>query len=309
MNVGLIGTGHMGSPIGAQLIAAGHELVVHDRNQPAADTLLGLGATWAASPRDVAERSSVVFTSLPGPVEVDLVTLGGDGILAGAAVGTVHVDLSTNAPSAVRRLAALEAEHGVALVDAPVSGGARGAEAGTLAVYAGGEAAAFATVQPLLAAFGAHVFHLGPSGSGCLVKLLNNVLALGSQLLLQEVMVFAAKAGVDPLRLHEVLSAGSAAPYVGAIPAILQRDWDDPTFTLALAAKDVALCVDAARELGVPMAVGSAVAEIYARSLARGQGGKGRLATLVAIETDAGVRVEAARGRDAKKPRARERRA
>jgi 3-hydroxyisobutyrate dehydrogenase len=128
---------------------------------------------------------------------------------------------------------------------------------------------------------------------GCLVKLMNNLVSLGSHLLVQEVLALGAKAGIEPLSLHEMLSKGTAGPFVGAVPEMLARDWDDATFTLALSAKDISLCLDAARELGVPMAMGASAGQIYARSLARGLGSKAKFATLAAIEADAGTQVGA----------------
>lgn len=289
--VGFIGTGHMGNPMARHLIAAGNELVVHDLHEEAAANLLELGAVWAESPAAVARQCTVVFTSLPGPADVEGVATAPDGILAGAAFGLIHVDLSSNSPAAVRRLAAIEAERGVTLLDAPVSGAVRGAEAGTLAVMVGGDAKAFETVKPLFASFGTNVFHLGENGRGSLMKLMNNIISLGTSLLTQEVLALGVKAGFDPMQLHEVWNVSSASRWVQGLPGLLDRGWDDPTFTLALSAKDIGLCLEAARDLQVPMTVGSAVGQVFTRSLARGLGAKGPTATLITIEEEAGVKV------------------
>src|SRR5262249_3904726 len=154
------------------------------------------GATWAASPREVASLCGVVFTSLPGPRQVDEVALSQEGILAGAAPGTIHVDLSSNSVTSVRRLAGLAAQREVAFLDSPVSGGVRGAEAATLAVMVGGEKAAFEAILPLLEIIGKNIFHLGDVGAGTILKLTNNLLGLGSTLLLQEVLCLGTKAGI-----------------------------------------------------------------------------------------------------------------
>jgi 3-hydroxyisobutyrate dehydrogenase len=291
MKVGFIGTGHMGNPMARHLIAAGHDLVVSDLRPEAAANLLELGATWEDRPREVAAASGVVFTSLPGPAEVDAVALAEDGILAGAAAGTLHVDLSSNSVASVRRLALLEAQRGVTFLDAPVSGAVRGATEGTLAVMVGGERTAFEAVRPLLEAFGKNIFHLGGVGMGTIAKLTNNLLVLGSTLLLQEVLALGTKAGLDAQQLYDVWSVSSSAQQARAAPGLLRRAWDEPTFTLALSAKDIGLCLEAARELSVPMTVGSAVHQVFVRSVARGLGEKAPQATLLTIEQEAGVTV------------------
>src|SRR5688572_8593847 len=209
--IGFIGTGTIGAPMAKRLLDAGHALVVCDRAPAAAAPLVAAGAKRAATPREVAAACRVVFTSLPGPAEVAEVATGADGLLAGARAGDVHVDLSTSAWDAVRALAEREAAAGVHLVDAPVSGGAIGAVQGTLTVMASGERAAFERVQPLLGAFGRHVFYLGESGSGTLSKLVNNAIFLCGGLLVQETFALAAKAGLDTERLLEVVQKSSGA--------------------------------------------------------------------------------------------------
>ena len=204
MKVGFIGTGHMGNPMARNLIAAGQELVVHDTFPQASANLIELGATWADSPKEVARQCEVIFTSLPGPKQIDEVSLADNGILAGAAEGTIHVDLSSNSIGAVKRLAQMFAAKGVGFLDAPVSGGTRGAEAGTLAVMVGGDAKTFEQVKPLLDIIGGNVFHLGENGTGTMLKLTNNILALGATVLLQEVVTLGTKAGIPLETMHKV---------------------------------------------------------------------------------------------------------
>jgi len=203
--IGFIGVGTIGGPMARRLLERGHALVVHDVRSEALGPLEEAGARTAASPREVAERCRVVLTSLPGPAEVESVVGGEAGILAGAERGDVHVDLSTSSWAMVRRLAALEARAGVELLDAPVSGGVVGAAQGTLTVMASGSRAAFDRVEELLRSLGKHVFHLGESGTGTLAKLANNAIFLCAGLVAQEVFVLAARAGLDPARLLEVL--------------------------------------------------------------------------------------------------------
>ena len=171
MKVGFIGTGHMGNPMARNLIAAGQELVVNDASPQACANLIELGATWADSPKEVAQQCEVIFTSLPGPRQVDEVALADNGIFAGAMPGAIHVDLSSNSVTTVRRLAQMAKSQGIGFLDAPVSGGTRGAEAGTLAIMVGGDEKTFEQVKPLLEIIGGNVFHLGENGSGTILKL------------------------------------------------------------------------------------------------------------------------------------------
>ena len=289
--IGFVGTGNIGNPMARQMIAAGHQLVVFDLRAEAAENLLELGADAAESPADVAAHCSVVFTSLPGPVEVDAVVNGGDGILAGAQAGDIHVDLSSNSITMVQRLAALEAERGVAYIDAPVTGGVPGAEAGALTVLGSGDAEAFDRVRPILDAIGANIFHLGEAGSGCLVKLINNMIVLCGSHIVQEAFVLSAKAGLEPGPLLEQLRLGTARPYLGLAPYLLGRRFDNPSFTLRLAEKDVSLALEAARSHQVSMPVTNAAHQTYLRALAADLGEQSFLATLQALEAAAGTEV------------------
>ena len=291
MKVGFIGTGHMGHPMARNLIAAGEDLVVHDVFPQACANLIELGATWAGNPKEVASQCEVVFTSLPGPKQIDEVVLGEDGILAGAAAGTAYVDLSSNSIGAVKRLAGMCAAKGVGFLDAPVSGGTRGAEAGTLAVMVGGDAAVFEQVRPLLDVIGGNVFHLGENGTGTMLKLTNNILALGATVLLQEVVTLGTKAGIPLETMHKVWSASSGAGQAAAMPRVFNKQFDNPFFNLELSAKDIGLCLEAARDLQVPMTVGSAIDQVFRRSLVKGHGNKSWFATLLTIEEEAGVEV------------------
>lgn len=293
MDVGFIGLGNMGNPMARNLVRAGHQLVVYDLRERAAANLIELGARWADSPKAVAEQCRVVFTSLPGPPEVERVVLGPDGVLAGAAHGSVLFDLSSNAPAVIRRIAAQAADHGVAVLDAPVSGGVGGAEKATLAVMVGGEREAFETHRELLGAIGANVFHLGPVGNGSVVKLMNNLIALSIGPLLDEAVVVGAKAGIPPATLFEVMSVSSAGPLVRGLPRLFRRNFEDASFALALARKDVGLAVGAGRDLGVPMPVAAAVEQVYEWAKGNGLGDKNSLATLLLYEQAAGVEIHA----------------
>jgi 3-hydroxyisobutyrate dehydrogenase len=293
MEVGFIGTGNIGNPMARNLIRAGHQLVVHDIREQATANLIELGARWAESPKAVAEQCNVLFSSLPGPPEIQRVVLGADGVLEGARPGTVHFDLSSNSPVMARALAAEALARGVTMLDSPVSGGVGGAERATLAVMVGGDREAFEKHRGLLEAIGSNVFYLGESGSGSVVKLMNNLIALSIGPLLDEAVVVGTKAGISPDTLFQVMSVSSAGPLVRGLPRLFSRNFDQPTFTLGLAAKDVGLAVTAGRDLGVPMPVASAVEQIYLWAKGKGLSEKNSLATLLLYEEAAGVEVRA----------------
>ena len=289
--IGFIGTGNIGNPMARNLIEAGHQLVIYDLRPEVMENLLELGAESAQSCAEVASRCAIVFSSLPGPPEIEAAITGPDGIIAGASPGDVHIDLSSNSITTVRRLAQLEADAGLSYIDAPVTGGVPGAEAGTLTVLGSGDADAFERVRPLLEHIGSNVFHLGEAGAGCLFKLLNNVIILCGNQIVQEALVLGAKAGLDAEDLVEKLRLGTARPYMGLAPYLLGKRFDNPSFTLRLAEKDVSLAIEAARANQVPMPVANAAHQTYLRALSAGLGEHSFLATLQAIEAAAGHEV------------------
>jgi 3-hydroxyisobutyrate dehydrogenase-like beta-hydroxyacid dehydrogenase len=289
--IGLIGIGTMGRPIGQRLMDAGHDLTIYDVDRRAGETLVDAGARWADSPGEVARTCRIVFTSLPGPSEVEEAVTREDGILSAAEKGDVHVDLSTNSFDAVRRLHGIEAKAGVHLIDAPVSGGAVGAERGTLAVMASGDLAAFERVEPFLAAFSNNAFHLGEVGTGTLTKLVNNVIFLCGGVLVQEAFVLAAKAGLDAGQLLSVLKTSSASAYTSLAGLFLARDFDNAIFKLGIAEKDVALALESANNLGVPMPLTEAGHSVYRRACDAGLGNEVFYATLKTLEDAAGTQV------------------
>ena len=290
--LGFVGTGTIGNPIAARLLAAGHELVVCDAVPAAAANLVEGGAKLADSPRAVAEQCAVVFTSLPGPDEVGTVAQGSDGLLAARRTGLVHVDLSTSSYDAVQTLCAAEARAGATLIDAPVSGGKYGAAQGTLAVMASGKRAAYDAVRPLFDAFAANVFYLGASGRGTIAKLVNNLIFLSGALVVQESFVLAAKAGLGARELLEIVNASSGKVYATLAPLLLGRNFDMEMFKLAIAEKDVALALASARDLGAPLPLAEAAAQTYRRAVEEGRSDKVFFATLETLERAAGVEVE-----------------
>ncbi len=287
--IGFIGTGNIGTPMAANLILAGYELHVYDLDPTRCEALLELGAELGGSPRELAESCSLLMTSLPGPPEVEEVLLGAEGILKGASPGAIYVDLSTNLPSVVSRLAAAAADAGVTMLDAPVSGGVAGAEEATLAVMVGGDEAAFEQCRPLFEAIGENVFYMGASGQGALVKLINNQVSLSARQVVVEALVLARKAGLDPAKAHAVMAVSSAGPHVGRSERLLAREFDAPTFTLQLAAKDLGLAQQVARDAGAPAPLAAAAFDALVRALGRGYGGLGTDATTLVYEEGAGL--------------------
>jgi 3-hydroxyisobutyrate dehydrogenase-like beta-hydroxyacid dehydrogenase len=180
----------------------------------------------------------------------------------------------------------------VAFLDAPLSGLVSGAEAGTLTAFVGGDGWVLEAARPLLETFTSHVFHVGDVGTGNILKLTNNLIVHGSSLFVQECLAMGVKAGLDPRRLYEMWNVSSSSRFVQDVPAWLEGDYDDPPFTTRLSAKDTGLCIEAARELGVSMPVGSAAAQVYLRAVARGYGDLLRQGgALLTIQQDAGVEV------------------
>ncbi len=292
MNIAFIGLGTMGAPVAGHLARAGHAVLGWDVHAPTlAAAVAARGLTAAIGAADAASRADAVFLSLTGPKQVEDVLVGAGGVLPALRPGALVVDLSTNSLEVVRRMAQACAEHGVAFVDAPVSGGKAGAEAGKLAVMVGAEPAAFARVQPLLDAFAARVFHVGKSGDGALAKLANNQIFLGASVLIQEAFVFAAKSGVDATRLLEILQASSAGAVVGNARFFLARNFDDAIFKLAIAEKDLAIAVESARALGASVPATEAARGVYAAALEAGLGEKVFTATLKTLEQRAGAEV------------------
>jgi 3-hydroxyisobutyrate dehydrogenase len=296
MKLGFIGTGNMGNPIASNLVRAGHQLTVHDLRPEAATSLLEMGARWAASPREAALGNEVVFTSLPVPRDVEAVVLGEDGILESAADGSIYVDLSTTSPTVVRRLHQVCAEKGVSVLDAPVSGGVYGAAEATLAVMVGGDEGTFQRVKPTLDAIGRHVVYCGPSGSGAVCKICNNLMAMGTGVLLSEALALGVRAGVDLETLADAISNSSGGCYLLAekFPRFLFKGNFEPGFSMALAAKDVRLATDLGREYGISMELSNLVDQRHVEALHRGWGHEDSDAVAKIQEERAGVQLRLA---------------
>jgi 3-hydroxyisobutyrate dehydrogenase-like beta-hydroxyacid dehydrogenase len=295
MRVGFIGLGTMGRHMASNLQKAGHELVVFDLRPEAAAPHIAAGAVWAETPAAVAERVQVLFTSLPGPPEVESVALGENGILQGIRPGTVYFDLSTNSPALVRRLHAIFAERDVQMLDAPVSGGPRGAESGKLALWIGGEEAVFDEYKHVIDAIGDAPAYIGPIGAGSVAKLVHNCAGYAIQTALAEVFTMGVKAGVEPLALFKAVRNGAGGrrrTFDGLLDQFLPGSFDTPSFALRLAHKDVSLATALGREYAVPMRLANLALEELTEAMNRGWGGRDSRVAMLLQEERAGVDIQ-----------------
>jgi 3-hydroxyisobutyrate dehydrogenase-like beta-hydroxyacid dehydrogenase len=296
MKIGFIGLGTMGRHMAANLQKAGHELVVHDVRREAAEPHVKAGARWADSPRAVAEATEVVFTSLPEPKDVEAVALDEKtGLLPGLAAGKAFFDLSTNSPTVVRRLHAIFKARGVDMFDAPVSGGPRGAESGRLALWIGGDEAAFAKYKPVVDAIGDQAYYVGPIGAGSVAKLVHNCAGYIVQTALAEVFTMGVKAGVDPLTIWKAVRQGAGGrrrTFDGLADQFLPGTFDPPAFALRLAHKDVSLAVALGREHKVPMKLANITLEEMTEALNRGWADRDSRVAMLLQEERAGVEIK-----------------
>ncbi len=295
MKVGFIGLGTMGASMAANAQKGGHALVVHDIRRESAARHLAAGAVWADSPRAVAAASDVVLTSLPGPPEVEAVASGPDGIAAGLRAGAAWFDLSTNSPTLMRKLHADFAARGAHVLDAPVSGGPRGAASGKLAIWIGGEEAAFDRCKPVLDAIGDQARYVGPIGAGSVAKLVHNLFGYIMTTGLAEVFTMGVKAGIEPLAIWEAVRQGAIGRR-GAFDAMpdqfLPDVYEPPAFALRLAFKDVSLACQLGREMGVPMRLSNLVQAEMTEAMNRGWAGRdSRVAMKLQVER-AGVEIK-----------------
>jgi 2-hydroxy-3-oxopropionate reductase len=301
--MGFIGVGVMGERMARRLIEAGHALIIYDVHAAAVKPLVKLGARVAKSPRDVADRAKIVFASVPTPPVLHEVALGANGVIHGKAV-KILVDLSTTGSKVEKEIATALAARGIDLVDSPVSGGASGADKGTLAVMVAGKAGSIAAVRDALNVFG-KVFVVGKQpGQAQLMKLLNNLLSTSALAMSLEVFVAGAKAGLDADTMVAVINAGSGrnSATEEKIPrSVLTRNFDFG-FPVSGARKDIGLAIEECQAMGLPMLVGSAAKQLWDFAYNQG-GGKRDMTTLVTyLEPWAGVEV---RGKAARKPRRR----
>jgi 3-hydroxyisobutyrate dehydrogenase len=277
--IGFIGLGNMGGPMALNLVKAGHELTVFDLSKEAVDTLVTAGAKAATEAGDVVKGAEVVVTMLPAGPHVESVYLGEGGLLSQAAKGTLFIDSSTIDVPTARKVIGLAREAGMEMVDAPVSGGVGGAQAGTLTFMVGGEKAAFDQAKPLLDIMGKNVFHAGAAGNGQVAKVCNNMLLGISMIGTSEAFLLAEKLGLDAQTLFDISSTASGqcwsmtsyCPVPGPVPASPANNDYKPGFTAAMMLKDLRLAQDAAQSAHAATPLGAMAASLYAMVEASGQ--------------------------------------
>ncbi len=271
MKLAWIGLGTMGAPMAQRLVDAGFDVTVHNRTRAREEDVKG--ATRAATPREAADGCDAVFTMVSDTPDLEAVVTGSDGALHGLKAGGVLIDMSTVSPSVTRELAAKLEEKGVAMLDAPVSGGSEGAQKGTLAVMVGGEAAVLERVRPILKHLAKAVTHVGPSGSGQLVKAINQVVIAGTYAAVAEGMTLGLKAGLDMEAVVAAISGGAAASWVLENRSGNMIRGEYPLgFRTRLHHKDLGIALEAAGEMGVTMPVAALVAGLEAQLIEQGYG-------------------------------------
>lgn len=274
--VGFIGLGVMGRSMASRLLAAGYTLNVHTRTRSKASALLDKGAAWKESNAAVAATSPVVVTMLGFPEDVEAVYFGPGGLIETCAAGTLLIDMTTTAPSLSRRIHAEARSRGLRALDAPVSGGDIGAREGALSIMVGGDLADFEEAQPLFRAMGRRMVHQGGPGSGQRVKLSNQIAVFGSTLGASEAMVFAVRAGLNPEKVLESISAGAAASWAltNLSPRMLAGDFA-PGFFVRHFLKDIRLALDEAESFGLKLPGLSLARDLYTRLEQDGMGDRG----------------------------------
>jgi 6-phosphogluconate dehydrogenase len=293
MKVGFIGVGNMGGPMCRNIVRnTNHSVVVFDLNADAVKACTDLGAQAADSVAALAAACDVVITSLPVPKVVESVTLGPDGIAAHAKPGTVFIDLSTNSPATAKLVAAGMAAKGIAMLEAPVSGGVARATDGTIVIMVGGETAVYEAQLPLLRSFSAEVVHVGDVGMGSTAKLINNMLAFCNAAAAAEALMIGQRSGIDLKKLDAVIrnASGASSAYAGMATKALARDFK-PGFALDLAHKDLRLALEMADELGVPGMVAPQVMNLMRMARGMGLGPSDSASVLRVYETALGEEV------------------
>lgn len=282
MKIAFIGLGNMGAPMARNLIKAGHALNLFDLNQTVLKELAELGGTISDSPRDASSGAELVITMLPAAAHVRSVWLGEDGVLAGIGQGVPAVDCSTIDPQTIRDVAAAATQQGVAVADAPVSGGTGGAQAGTLTFMVGATPELFATLQPVLTQMGRNIVHCGDVGTGQIAKICNNLLLGISMVGVSEAMALGDALGIDTQVLAGIINSSTGRcwssdtynPWPGVIETAPSSRGYTGGFGADLMLKDLGLATEAARQVHQPVILGAVAQQLYQSMSQRGEGGK-----------------------------------
>lgn len=292
LKIGYIGLGLMGKSIARNILKAGFPLVVYNRSRSPMDELSIEGASLATSPSEVATRVDIVFTNLPDSPDVELVTLGENGIIYGAHPGMIYVDNSTIKPATARHIADVFKQKEVECLDAPVSGGDIGARQGTLAIMVGGSVQALEIVRPVFAAMGKSVTHVGEPGAGQIAKAANQIMVAAQMVAMGELLIFARKAGADPQKVIEAIKGGAAQCWTLDVkPPRLFSGNRNPGFKAYMQAKDLNIIMDTAQEYGIPLPSVAVDAQLYNAMLEMHMGDLDNSAVIGVIETLANTKL------------------
>jgi 2-hydroxy-3-oxopropionate reductase len=290
--IGFIGLGIMGKGMARNILKAGFELTVWNRTASKAEELSAEGAKVAATPKELAAASDIIISCVSDTPDVQQVLLGENGAIEGAKQGSLVIDMSTISPQATKEIAKALNEKGIAFLDAPVSGGSEGAAKGTLSIMVGGAAADVERAQPVFQAMGKTITHVGEVGAGQTVKLVNQILVVGSMQAMAEALLFAQAGGVDLEKTLAAVSGGAAGSWTlsNRGPQVIKRDWR-PGFMIDLQTKDLRLVLEAADDLGAPLPSTSLIFQFYRTLQAQGLGAEGNHAVVKALEQLSGIEV------------------
>ena len=296
-SIGFIGLGNMGGGMSLNIQKAGYPMVVYDLREEAARPLLEGGARLANSSAEVSSLSDVIFTSLPGPKEVEAVATGPEGVLEGIRPGSIYVDLSSSRPTLIRELEPIFRQKGAHVLDAPVSGGKSGAASGNLAVMVGGDREVFESIKPVLDSFGDKVFYAGGIGAGSICKLVHNMIGHSVRQAIAEGLTLGVKAGVEPEAVWECMRRGSLGRmrvlHEGLVRSMFRGEYEPASFALNLAYKDISLATELAREYDVPMPMTTLAEQIALQAMNRGWGDQDSSVTVVLQEEQSNQEVRA----------------
>lgn len=295
--VGFIGLGIMGRGMTRNLLKAGFDVTVWNRTASKMDELAAEGAQKAASPAELASLCDIIITCVSDTPDVEQVILDEGGVIERIRPGSLVIDMSTISPKATRAIAAKLREKGVAMLDAPVSGGSEGAARGTLSIMVGGAAADFERAMPVFQAMGKTITHVGAQGAGQMVKLVNQVLVVVNMLAAGEALLLAQAGGLDLEKTVNAVAGGAAGSWMWSnrAPQVIRRDWR-PGFTIDLQQKDLRLALEAAEELGIPLIATAMVSNFYRTLQTAGLGSEGNHALVKALERLAGIEIGKAEG-------------
>ena len=289
--IGWIGTGVMGRSMCGHLLAKGYQATIYSRTREKAEDLIAKGAAWAASPREVAAQSDVVFSIVGFPADVREVLLGHHGALAGAAPGTVLVDMTTSEPSLAVEIETAAKAKGVHSLDAPVSGGDIGARNAALSIMVGGDTAVVDSVRPLLECMGKSIVHQGPSGSGHHTKMVNQILIAGNMVGVCEALLYGYRAGLDVEKVLQSVGGGAAGSWSlnNLGPRIIKGDFE-PGFYVEHFIKDMGIALAEAKQMGLVVPGLALTHQLYLAVQAQGMGRKGTQSLILALEHIAGIK-------------------